>query len=118
MVAASDGALTEKELAWHVGQGRSVGVPEDVTQESLKFDPVGQRIEDHVDATLQPYARLIVFDALRAAHADGLHQKEEKMARRAAAALQLGEAFSVAVLNQLHVEEAVRQARLTLLRKA
>lgn len=116
VVAAGDGQLTEAELAWHVGQARTVGAPDEAIEKALKFDPVGERIEDHIDASLRPYARLIVFDAMRCARVDGYHERERALARRAAEKLQLDDGFVVAMENQLQLEDAAREARLALLR--
>lgn len=115
IVAAGDGEITEPEYKWFLGQAKSVGTPDDVLEEFLKFDPRYARLEEIVDDRLRPFARSILFDALRTARADGVSAHERARAVRAADRLGLGSDFVVALENQLDVEAALREARMHLL---
>lgn len=114
-VAAGDGDLTEPEMRWFLGHMRSLGAPDDLVEEFLKFDPAESRLDDHVDDRLRAFSRTIVFDAIRTARADGVTARERALAERAADRLHLDATFVVALENQLEVEAAVREARMHLL---
>lgn len=115
LVAAGDGEITEPEWRWFLGQARTVGTPDDVLEEFLKLDTKYTRLEEVLDDRLRPFARGILFDALRTARADGVTAHERARAMRAADRLGLAPDFVVALENQLDVEAAVREARLHLL---
>ena len=115
IVAASDGELTEPEMRWFVGHMKASGAPDDLVEDFLKFDPRFAQLSDVLDERLRPFARTIVFDALRTARADGVSLRERVIAERAAEQLRLDAGLVAAMENQLEVETAVREARLHLL---
>lgn len=115
IICAGDGDVSEAEMAWLAGQGRVVGMNDEGIEASVKFDPVGKRIEDFVDASIRPYARMMIFDAIRAARVDGFSSQERAIAQRAATKLGLDATFVVAMENQIRTEDALRDARFRLL---
>lgn len=115
IVCAGDNDVSDAELAWLVGQGRVSGLPPEAVEAMVKFDPVGKRIEDYVDERMEPYTRLILFDAIRAARVDGFRDRERETAQRAARKLGLEPTFVVAMENQIRTEDALRDARYRLL---
>lgn len=118
IICAGDGDVTDAEMACLVGQGRVAGMTDEGVEAIVKFDPVGKRIEDFVDASLRPYARMMLFDAIRAARVDGFSSQERAIADRAATKLGLDPTFVVALENQIRTEDALREARFTLLTSA
>lgn len=114
-IAAGDRDLTETELAYYVGTSKAMGMPEDAIEEVLKFDVVGAKLDEIVDARLRPYAAVIVYEGLRVARADGVSPRERELAERAAQKLGMDPTFVTAVENQIELEAAVREARMSLL---
>lgn len=115
IVAGSDGELAEPEMRWFLGHMASLGAPDDLLEELRAYDPTWAHLSDVLDERLRPFARTIVFDALRTASADGISTRERALAERAAEHFRLDPTFVVALENQLEVETAVREARMHLL---
>jgi tellurite resistance protein len=115
-IAAGDSELTEAELRWYVGQSRSLAIPDDVIEETMKADLVGVPFERIMTPEMRPFARSILFDGIRCASADGYAARERELAHRAAKRLGLTEDYVIGVENQLHAEAAARESRVELLR--
>lgn len=114
-IASGDRDLTETEQRWWVGFALAMGTPRDAIEEALKIDYQSVPFEQVFDGRLRPYARLAVYCALRAARADGVSDSERDMARKAARRFGLDDTFVTAIVNQIDVESAVRDARIELL---
>lgn len=115
VVAGADGDLSDKEWSFFLGLARHFGASEGIIDEYLKFDHRGARLEDLLDASTRPAARVILFDAVRTARVDGFHERERASARRAAQVLGLDAGVVSAIESQLALEDGVRNARITLL---
>lgn len=115
IVAGSDGEIAEPEMRWFLGHMASLRAPEDLLEELRAYDPRWAHLSDVLDDRLRPFARTIVFDALRTARADGVSTRERTIAERAAEHLRLDPTFVIALENQLEMETAVREARMHLL---
>ena len=115
IVAGSDGQVGEAEMRWFLGHMAALGAPQELLEELRAYDPRWAHLSDVLDERLQPFARMIVFDALRTARADGVSGRERALAERAAEHLRLDPTFVVALESQLEVEAALREARMHLL---
>ena len=114
--AKGDGTLSEPEKAWISGMSAMVGNPFYTLAHTYEAD---EAIEDVVAASpwlSQFGGRMIVFEAIRAAAADGeLHDGEVAVIKRFARAIGVEESV-VSSLVQLHEEETqLLQRRLALL---
>jgi hypothetical protein len=114
-IAAGDGDLSETEMSYFFGVAASMGVPPDGLEAFAKFDAVGARLEDFLDASLRPIARIVLLDAVRVARADGFAQKERALAKRGAKRLGIEESWVDAIDAQLTIEDSLREARVKLL---
>ncbi|HLE97704.1 MAG TPA: hypothetical protein VI997_10075 [Candidatus Thermoplasmatota archaeon] len=111
-VAAADGELSEAEVACFCTTMRAWGATDLELDECFGApEPSGAPLE----AALRPLARLILYDAIRVAAADGFGPVERDAARRAAERLGLDPGLVPAIEGLLGVEEALRAARLRLL---
>lgn len=115
IVAGADGELTQAEMRWFLGHMAALRAPGDLLEEFRSYDPRWAHLSDVLDDRLKPFARTIVFDALRTARADGISTRERTIAERAAEHLRLDPTFVIALENHLEVETAVREARMHLL---
>lgn len=93
----------------------SLGAAGDLLDSLRAYDPLWAHLSDVPDERRRPFARTIVFDALRTARSDGVSARERALAERAAEHLRLDPTFVVAIENQLEIERAVREARMHLL---
>lgn len=115
IVASADGDLTETETSWFFGMGKAFGVPPSVLEEVMKFDPRSEKLETVLTPEVRPYARVILYDAVRCAASDGFSEKERQMAHKAAKLLGVEPSVVPWVETTLQLENDVRHARIRLL---
>lgn len=112
VVATGDGALSQKELLTFLSNARATGAPKETIDEFVAFDPRGVKLNDLLDASLAPVARIILYEALTVARADGLEPRERAVALRAAKLLNVEESVVHAMIGHLGIEAAVRESRI------
>jgi len=66
-IASGDGMLTEAEEMWFYGMGKALGAPQPALEEVMKWDPASTRLEELIDDSMRPFARMILYDAVRCA---------------------------------------------------
>lgn len=115
IVASGDGDLSERERSWFFGMGKAFGVPNEVIEGVMKFDPRGETLETYLTPAVKLYARVILYDALRCAASDGFTEKERQMTRKAAKLLGVDASVVPWMESVLVLENHVRQARIELL---
>lgn len=115
IIASGDGDLSETERSWSFGMGKAFGVPNEVLEGVMKFDPRGEKLETYLTPAVKPYARVILYDALRCAASDGFTEKERQMTRKAAKLLGVDASIVPWMESVYLMENDVRQARIQLL---
>jgi hypothetical protein len=116
LILAADGLHPLEEHALSRGMAL-MGVPDEICAAVQSFEVAGAQLEDYLPrATTRARARLLVYDAVRLASADGLYADAEREAV-ARAALALGvDVFAVRALEGLvQMERVVEQMRRGLL---
>jgi hypothetical protein len=116
LILAADGLHPLEEHALSRGMAL-MGVPDDIRATVQRFEVGGAILEDYLpQSPTRGRARLLVYDAVRLASADGLYADAEREAvARAAAALGV-DTFSVRALEGLvQMERVVDQLRRGLL---
>jgi hypothetical protein len=116
IILAADGLHPLEEHALARGM-TLMGVPDEIRDTVQRFEVAGAVLEEYLPRTAtRPRARLLVYDAVRLASADGLYADAEREAvARAAAALGVDQ-FSVRALEGLvQMERVVEQLRRGLL---
>jgi hypothetical protein len=116
IILAADGLHPLEEHALSRGM-TLMGVPDDIRAAVQRFEVGGANLEEHLPRTAtRGRARLLVYDAVRLASADGLYADAEREAV-ARAALALGvDQFAVRALEGLvQMERVVDQMRRGLL---
>ena len=116
IILAADGLHPLEEHALSRGM-TLMGVPDDIRDTVQRFEVGGAQLEDYLPRTAtRGRARLLVYDAVRLASADGLYADAEREAvARAAAALGVDQ-FAVRALEGLvQMERVVDQMRRGLL---
>lgn len=116
LILAADGLHPLEEHALTRGM-TLMGVPDEIRDLVLGFEVAGAQLEDYLPrAATRARARLLVYDAVRLASADGLYADAEREAvARAALALGL-DLFAVRALEGLvQMERVVEQMRRGLL---
>ena len=118
VVASADGELTEKETGWFYGMAKGFGMPQELVEQMMKFDPKGEKLETYLTPPTRMLSRVILYDAVRCAAADGFAQKEREMAHKAAQLLGLDPGIVPWVEGVLMLEKSTRDARIRLLSPA
>jgi hypothetical protein len=116
IILAADGLHPLEEHALSRGMVL-MGVPDDIRSAVQRFEVGGAILEDYLPRTTsRTRARLLVYDAVRLASADGLYADAERQAvSRAALALGI-DVFAVRALEGLvQLERTVEQLRRGLL---
>lgn len=108
-VARGDRELTPAERSEFERRVHELGGDGLVAQEAMS-DPLSFPVEPLLDAKARPFGLRIVHDALLVARADGLTERERKVAARAAVQLRLSPGTLPALRALLEVEEALRRA--------
>jgi len=115
-LAGADGELSKRERDLLLEEGRRRGIPEPVLAGWAGFDwQAADRREllTRVRPLLRPaQARLLIYDAIRTARADGSYALEERRAiEDAAELLGLDPEVVNALVGLVEMEEAVRKVR-------
>lgn len=114
-VAGGDGDLTHMEMNYFLGLQRGLGATQEMLEQWQKFDYRGVRMTDLVTKELEPWSRIILYDALRVARADGVGQKERDAAVRMAKVLKIDPTHVSAIEGMLGIEDALTAARIRVL---
>lgn len=114
VAAAADGRLSESELARFLAACRGMGVSQDVLEHLAGFDASRVQLEPLVAGLPAPLRRIVLYGAVMMSAGDGFAVIERASVRRLADALELEPTLVDLFLQQLQLEEAVRQARLRL----
>ncbi len=110
--ANGDGEVSEAERTWALGYFAAKGYPGEVIDEARRLtagdlDAIPALMELGV---LRPSGRILLYDAIRVASADGYHPSEMRAVRTVARALGVPEA-TVAEIEALVAEEAALRTR-------
>lgn len=117
IIAAADGTLSEAEREEFLGMMASFGVPPQGLDAFRAFDPEGKRLEDTLPKEHRSMIRHFIYDAIKVARVDGYHEKEREAVRKAAALTGVSESVVIAIEGLIDIEDALRTARLKLLRE-
>jgi uncharacterized membrane protein YebE (DUF533 family) len=115
--ANGDGHLSDEERAWIVGYFAAKGYPPEVISEAQSLSPTA------IDAIpelmrlgiLRKSARILIYDAIRAASVDGFHPKERDTVLAVAEALGIDAAAVAEIERLVEDESAIRERRIRLL---
>lgn len=114
-IASGDGQLTDAETNWYYGMAKALGAPPPAIEEVMKWDPRATPLEDLIDASTRPFARMVLYDAVRCAASDGFAEGERRLAVKAAKLLDLDPGLVPWVEGVIELEHAARRARMKLL---
>lgn len=112
IAAKGDGVLAPQEKNWVIGLASAMGVPNEVVQELEAYEAN----EDIVEVISQTgigkkSQRVVIYNAIKAAAADGVyHEGEKKEIRRAASAMGISEEV-VEEIEKLYAEEEGLKAK-------
>jgi tellurite resistance protein len=111
-IANGDGELSDAERSWALGYFAAKGYPTEVIDEARRLT---DRDLDVIPAlmelgVLKPSGRILLYDAIRVASADGYHPAEMRAVRAVARALGVPDA-AVAEIEALVADEAALPAR-------
>ncbi len=117
IIAGADGELGSQELDYFLGMVRAYGAPDSVIEEFRKFDYRKARIEDFLKPGDEINGRMLLYDAIRVASADGTysrmeHEAAEKTARLAGVDTATLRSIEALVSSEL----ALRQLRIALIK--
>jgi uncharacterized membrane protein YebE (DUF533 family) len=116
IIAGADGVVSDAEWTWFYERGRAMGVPEFVLESFKGFDWRNAKIQDHC-GTSRTVARILIYDAITMARADGPYSPEEIAAvREAAGILGVSEDTVESLEGLVELEETLRRMRHRLLR--
>jgi hypothetical protein len=113
-VAGADGQITDREWAYYFGMARNYA-PHHVVDRIKGFDFKTARFEEVFNADLRPMAKLLLFESIRVARADGFAERERAAAVKAAKMLGLDPQLVNSIEGLLGIEDAMRQARANIL---
>ena len=114
-VAGADGELSQVEWNYFLGLARSTGASDAMVQEFKDFDYQSADVKKFLDKETKPLARIILYDALRVARADGVQGLERDSAIKMAKAMGVDPAVIPAIEGLLGVEDALNAARIRVL---
>lgn len=117
-VAGADKVLSEAERTYALGLARALGAEETEVEALKGFDPAKARIGTILDATTRPFARTILYDALRVARADKVSPPERDAAARMAKRLELDASIVPGIEGLLGIEDALNALRIRMLSAA
>jgi tellurite resistance protein len=115
-IAGADGELSPQELEYFLGMVAAYGAPEPILEEFRKFDYRKAKLEEFLKPGDEVNGRMLVYDAIRVAHADGSYHQLEKEAAAKMAKLAGIDAQTLGAIEGLVASElALRQLRISLL---
>lgn len=114
-VAGADGELSRKEWDAFVQIQRGYGASSDMIEEWEDFDYRRANLNRILGAGTKPFARVILFDALRVARADKVGPKEHRAAQRMAKKLGVNAEIVGTLEHLLDADKALHGARMRLL---
>lgn len=115
-VAGADGKITEREWTRFTALAMRSGMPPQALEALSGFDALTADLNDYFDDETRPMAKLILFEAIKVARADGYGADERETARRAAEMLGVAPETVVAIEGLVEIEESIAVARMELLR--
>lgn len=115
-VAGADGKISEREWTRFTALAARVGMPPEGLEALSGFDAMAADIGDYFDDETRPMAKLILFEAIKVARADGYGVDERDAAHRAAKMLGVAPETVTAIEGLVELEEVLAQARMDLLR--
>jgi uncharacterized membrane protein YebE (DUF533 family) len=114
-VAGADGELSERELTFLLGRAKQFGVSDDGIEQMASFDYRSVNVETVAQQVPRSLARLLLYDAILTARADGFAEQEREAARRWARALELDVSVVEMIERHLEKEDQVRAERIALM---
>ncbi|HVL49195.1 MAG TPA: hypothetical protein VM889_11610 [Candidatus Thermoplasmatota archaeon] len=114
-VASADGALSVGERGWFRSTLRAYGMLPPAIEQLLNQDPGSHDVADALDATLRPLARVVLYEAMHTARADGLAGSERERAVIMAERLGLDAGVVAGLEGIILLEDALRSARVRVL---
>jgi tellurite resistance protein len=116
VIAGADGELAPEELEYFLGMVSAYGAPESALEEFRKFDYRKGKLEDFLKPGDEVNGRMLVYDAIRVAHADGSYHPLEREATAKMAKLAGVDEVTLQSIESLVASElAIRQLRIALL---
>ena len=116
VIAAADGKLETAEMDYFLGMARAFGgLTDDQLSEFRDFDYRKAKLEDLLSPEYRGLGRGFLYDAIRVASCDGLHDQERAAAHTAGKLLNIEASVVDAIVRQIELEVAVRNSRLALL---
>jgi uncharacterized membrane protein YebE (DUF533 family) len=114
-VAGADGELSERELTFLLGRAKQFGVSDEGIEQMARFDYRSVDVEAVAQQVPRSWAKLLLYDAILTARADGFAEQEREAARRWARALGLDEAVVETIERHLEKEDELRAERIALI---
>lgn len=115
VAAGADGDLSKREMDYFLGLQKGLGATDAMLEQWQKFDYRGQRMDALLDKATQPYARIVLYDAIRVARSDGVQTLERDALVRMAKVLRIDPAHVPAIEALLGIEDALNAARIRVL---
>jgi hypothetical protein len=113
-VAGADQEITSKEWATYFGLARTYASTEAVNM-IRGFDYKRQKLEQVITPELKPMAKLLVYESIRIARADGFADRERQAAVKVCKLLGVDPGIVPAIEGLLKVEDSLVEARELLL---
>lgn len=115
--AAADGDLSASERSWIVGYMAAKGYPSEVIDELSRASEVSlTKVPGLMElGILKKSGRILVYDAIRAASADGYSADERKAVARVAEALGISASELAAIEKLVEEEQVLKQKRIAVL---
>jgi tellurite resistance protein len=114
-VAGADGTLSTQELNYFLGLVRAEGASDALLEEFQRFDYANADLGQFLDRETRPLARMMLYDAVRVARADGVSPKEREKAIQMAKELGVEPNIVPAIEGLLGIEDSLNAARIRLL---
>jgi uncharacterized membrane protein YebE (DUF533 family) len=114
-VAGADGQVSDTELTFLLGRAKQFGVSDEGLRQIASFDYRSVDLASVVAQVPPSVRKLLLYDAILVARADGFSEPERAAARRWAQALGLDEAIVGRIEAHLEREDELRRQRIALL---
>ena len=118
IIAGADGEVSDAEWKWFYDRGCAMGVPDFVLESFKGFDWRNAKLQDYCGNN-KAVARILLYDAICMARADGVYTSQESQAIRDAEGM-LGVSVDVveALEGLVEMEETLRRTRHRILRSS